>query len=109
MRVIARFHPNTDALRKKISGSIVGEAIQNDITGASGIPAMSIELMTGMTEHEQNGPNAPAAVARSTATTGRALNAPRSLSPNPDRRRMTANGMLRSRYGQMRSKACHMK
>jgi hypothetical protein len=66
----ARFQPSTELLRKKISGSIDGEAIQKDITGATGTPPISSELITGITPHEQKGLNAPTTVARKTETTG---------------------------------------
>jgi hypothetical protein len=59
-------------LRKKISGSIEGEAIQKAITGARGTPPISKVATTGMTLHEQKGLKAPTAVARRMATSGRA-------------------------------------
>jgi hypothetical protein len=58
-RAIARGQPREATLRKKISGSIEGEAIQKDITAPSGTPAMSREVMTGITLQEQKGLNAP--------------------------------------------------
>ena len=62
-------------LRKKISGSIEGDAIQKDITGASGTPLISSEAITGMTPHEQKGLKAPTRVANKIAVSGRASNA----------------------------------
>ncbi|MEZ4644480.1 MAG: hypothetical protein R3E31_17400 [Chloroflexota bacterium] len=47
---------------------IEGDAIQKAITGARGTPPMSSEATTGMTLHEQNGLNAPTAVASTMAT-----------------------------------------
>jgi hypothetical protein len=47
-----------------------GEAIQKDMTGASGTPAIKRAVITGITPHEQKGLNAPSKVARSTATIG---------------------------------------
>jgi hypothetical protein len=40
-----------------------GEAIQKDITGASGTPLISSDAITGMTPHEQKGLKAPRTVA----------------------------------------------
>jgi hypothetical protein len=62
-------------LRKKISGSIEGEAIQKDITGASGTPPISKAAMTGTTPQEQKGLKAPTAVARMMAMMGLARRA----------------------------------
>jgi hypothetical protein len=62
----ARSHHDTELLKKKISGSIDGDAIQNDITGAIGTPPISSELITGITPHEHNGLKAPTAVASKT-------------------------------------------
>ena len=72
---IANFQPITELLRKNISGSIEGEAIQKDITGASGTPPVSNELITGITPHEQKGLKAPMQVARKTEIIGFLLNA----------------------------------
>ena len=60
---VARFHPILATLKKNISGSIDGDANQNDITGARGTPDISIDAITGITEQEQNGANAPIIVA----------------------------------------------
>jgi hypothetical protein len=62
--------PTTEALRKKISGSMDGEAIQNDITGANGTPPIKRAAITGITPQEQNGLIAPTIVARNIATIG---------------------------------------
>jgi len=69
-RAHARFQPIVDTLRKKISGSIDGEAIQKDMTGPSGTPEMSREEITGITPQEQNGLNAPMSVASRIPITG---------------------------------------
>jgi hypothetical protein len=70
MRHTANSQPRVATLKKNISGSIEGEANQKDMTGASGTPPMSSAAITGMTPHEQNGLNAPTAVARKIAMTG---------------------------------------
>ena len=59
------FHPIVATLKKKISGSIEGEAIQKDITGAKGTPPISRLAIRGITPQEQNGLNAPTNVANS--------------------------------------------
>jgi hypothetical protein len=71
-RHTANSQPMVLTLKKKASGSIEGEAIQKDITGASGTPLMSKAAITGMTPQEQKGLKAPTAVARKIATSGRA-------------------------------------
>jgi len=58
-----KFHPMVATLKKNISGSIEGEAIQKDMTGASGTPPINKEAITGITPQEQNGLNAPTMVA----------------------------------------------
>ena len=63
-RHTANSQPKVPTLRKNISGSIEGEAIQNDITGASGTPPINRAAMTGITPQEQKGLKAPTAVAR---------------------------------------------
>jgi hypothetical protein len=70
-RAIARGQPIVDTDRKNISGSIEGDASQNDMTGAMGTPADSSEKITGTTEHEHSGLKAPNSVAAMTAATGR--------------------------------------
>ena len=72
-RHIAKFHPMVPTLKKKISGSMEGDAIQNDITGANGTPLISSAAMTGMTPQEQKGLKAPTAVASRMAATGPAI------------------------------------
>lgn len=54
-RATARFQPKKPTERAKISGSIVGEATQKAITGASGTPPMRRPATSGMTVQEQNG------------------------------------------------------
>lgn len=58
-RAIASPHPKEATLKKKISGSIDGEAIQKDMTGAKGTPAIRREVITGITLQEQKGLKAP--------------------------------------------------
>jgi hypothetical protein len=84
-------------LRKNISGSIEGEAIQNDITGAKGTPLKSNPLMIGITLQEQNGLNAPTAVARRMAITGLARKTRPICFETPDIRATTAKGIVTSR------------
>ena len=74
-RQMASSQPIMPALKKKISGSMDGEAIQNDITGASGTPLINSEAITGMTPHEQKGLKAPRIVASKMAASGLASNA----------------------------------
>src|SRR3990172_9572413 len=62
-RASASGQPSLATVSTKISGSMVGEAIQNDMTGASGTPASRSPLTTGITVHEQKGLKAPTAVA----------------------------------------------
>jgi hypothetical protein len=69
-RQIARFQPMVATLKKKISGSIEGEAIQKAITGARGTPPMSRAATIGITLQEQKGLNAPTIVARRIAMRG---------------------------------------
>ena len=88
-------------LKKKISGSIDGEAIQNDITGPNGTPPIKSEATTGIKPHEQNGLNAPTTVARMMAGIGRAANARRMWLAAPLIWTTTASGMVISRYGQI--------
>jgi hypothetical protein len=93
-RQIARFQPNTELLRKKISGSIDGEAIQNDITGAMGTPPINRELITGITPQEQNGLNAPIMVANKTDINGDLANAFFIYFEAPEIFTITARGMV---------------
>jgi len=83
----------------KISGSIVGEAIQNDITGASGTPLASSPAMTGMTVQEQKGLKAPTAVASSTESPGREAKALRMASFISSMLIMTLRNMLNRKNG----------
>tara|TARA_B100000767_G_C19497992_1_gene423070 strand:+ start:79 stop:354 length:276 start_codon:yes stop_codon:yes gene_type:complete len=66
----AKLNPMPAAVRIKILGSIMGDAIQKAITGASGKPARSIAAMSGITPQEQNGETAPTNAARIGAFTG---------------------------------------
>jgi hypothetical protein len=56
---MAKGTPSTAAVRMNISGSMIGEAIQKAITGASGTPAASSAATIGTTPHEQKGDSAP--------------------------------------------------
>lgn len=94
---IARFMPSTELLKKKISGSIDGDAIQNDITGARGTPPMRSELITGITPQEQNGLKAPTQVARKTETIGFFPNAFVIYFEAPERLIITERGIVTSR------------
>src|SRR5512138_2831956 len=67
--------PIDAVLRKNISGSIEGEAIQNDITGARGTPPISRDEITGITPQEQNGLREPTSVASTIETSGFLLRA----------------------------------
>jgi hypothetical protein len=62
-------------LRKNISGSMDGDPIQKDITGANGTPPINKDAITGITPHEQNGLKAPTTVANNIDTIGFLLNA----------------------------------
>ena len=77
--------PSFAALRKKISGSIEGEASQKDITGANGTPPIRSDVITGITPQEQNGLNAPTIVASRIAISGFAENALLMKREAPDR------------------------
>jgi hypothetical protein len=94
---MANFHPNTELLRKNISGSIDGDAIQNDITGAIGTPPNKRELITGMTPQEQKGLNAPIVVARKIDSKGFLPKACSMYLEAPDKFTMTASGIVMSR------------
>jgi hypothetical protein len=74
-RHIANSHPKVLTVRRKISGSMDGDANQNVITGARGTPPISSAAITGITEQEHNGLNAPTNVARKMAVIGRAVKA----------------------------------
>jgi hypothetical protein len=84
-------------LRKKISGSIDGEAIQKDMTGARGTPLMSRAATTGTTLQEQKGLKAPTDVARMMAKMGPAWKARFMYLAAPDIRTTTASGMVTSK------------
>ena len=100
-RQIASSHPITETLKKKISGSIDGEASQKDITGASGTPPISSEAITGITPHEQNGLKAPIMVANTMAVTGFLFSALLIYFEAPETLTKTATGMVITRYGQI--------
>lgn len=97
---MASFQPRIELLRKNISGSIDGDAIQNDITGARGTPPVSNELMTGITPQEQKGLKAPTHVARNTDSRGLPAKALFMYFDAPERLIITARGMVTKRYGQ---------
>ncbi len=69
------FHPIVAVLKKNISGSIDGEAIQKDMTGAKGTPPNNKLAITGITPQEQKGLNAPSMVANNMDTNGFLLSA----------------------------------
>ena len=69
------FHPMAAVLRKNISGSMDGDAIQKDMTGAMGTPPINNAAITGITPQEQNGLMAPKTVARIIDTSGFLLRA----------------------------------
>ena len=68
---VANGKPKTAPVRMYISGSMIGELIQNAITGARGTPAPRRPAMIGITPHEQNGDRAPKAAAVAIMATGR--------------------------------------
>jgi len=78
-----------------------GDASQNDITGASGTPPISMAATTGTTLHEHSGLKAPTKVARMMATMGRAENAWLIYFDAPVIFTATAIGMVINRYGQI--------
>lgn len=88
------FHPIVAVLKKKISGSIEGDAIQNDITGAKGTPPINNEAITGITPQEQNGLNAPTTVAKTIETIGFLVNAFLMNFDAPDNCTATAIGIV---------------
>ena len=99
MKVVARrqiesSHPIVAVLSRKISGSIDGEAIQKDITGARGIPLIKSEEMIGITPHEQSGLNAPITVAIRIDNSGFLFRAFLICFDIPERLTATAKGMV---------------
>ena len=62
--------PMPAAVSTNISGSMMGDAIQNAMTGARGTPATSMAAISGITPQEQNGDRAPTRAAATTALTG---------------------------------------
>jgi hypothetical protein len=87
-------------LNVKISGSIVGDAIQNDMIGARGTPLKSNPAITGTTVQEQNGLNAPTSVASTIALPIFALNARRIIPSSFSALTRTLNIMLIKNIGQ---------
>jgi len=100
-RQIAKFKPMVPTLKKKISGSIEGDAIQKAITGAMGTPAINKAAITGITPHEQKGLKAPTRVASKIAVIGPASKARFICFEAPDIFTATAIGIVITRYGQM--------
>ena len=96
-RHTAKFHPMVPTLKKKISGSIEGDAIQKDMTGAKGTPLISSAAMTGITPQEQKGLNAPTMVARRMAVIGLASKARFIYLEAPDIFTATARGIVTNR------------
>jgi hypothetical protein len=96
-RQIDNFQPIVVTLRKKISGSIEGDAIQNDITGANGTPPIRSDAITGITPHEQKGLIAPTAVAIIIEVRGFLLNALLMCFVAPINFKPTAKGMVMAR------------
>jgi hypothetical protein len=80
-----------------ISGSIDGEAIQNDITGPRGTPPISNEVITGITPQEQKGLKAPTMVASRMDTMGFLLRALLMYFEAPDKLITTARGIVTRR------------
>ena len=70
----AKLKPMPAAVKINISGSMIGEAIQKAITGASGTPAPSMAAMRGITPQEQKGESAPTKAAIMVALTGLPVN-----------------------------------
>ena len=96
-----KFHPIVAVLKKKISGSMEGEAIQNDITGASGTPLINKEAITGITPQEQKGLMAPIRVANTMEIQGLLLKMLPMYFDKLENCMPTASGIVISKYGQM--------
>ena len=62
---------------------MIGEAIQNAITGARGTPAPSNAAISGITPQEQKGDTAPTKAARIVARTGFPENTPAMIASAP--------------------------
>ena len=84
-------------VRKKISGSMEGEANQKDITGARGTPPINHAATTGMTEQEHSGLKAPNKVAKIIARIGWAAKTRLIYFEAPDIFTATAMGIVISR------------
>ena len=96
-RHTAKFHPMVPTLKKKISRSMEGEAIQKDMTGAKGTPLINRAAMTGITPQEQKGLKAPTTVARKMAAIGPASKARFTYLEAPDIFTATAKGIVTNR------------
>jgi hypothetical protein len=99
-RQTASFQPNTDTLRKNISGSMEGEATQKANTGASGTPPIKSAVITGITPHEQNGLIAPIKVAKKMDNHGDLVITTLKYFEKLLSFIHTANGMVTNKYGQ---------
>jgi hypothetical protein len=104
-RQSARSQPIVATLKKKISGSIDGEAIQKAITGGSGTPPSKRAATMGITEQEQKGLKAPTVVAKKIAAIGLARRAFSIQRAAPERFTATASGTVISNKGQIWRKA----
>ncbi len=93
----ANSQPIVETLRKKISGSMDGEASQKDITGAIGTPLISKADMIGITPQEQKGLKAPTSVAAKIAMTGLPVRALFMYLDAPDSFTPTAMGIVMSK------------
>lgn len=80
---------------------MVGEATQNAIAGASGRPLINKPATIGMTAHEQNGLNAPTAVASNMESPTLAANALRTAPSNLRVRTRTPSDTLNKNTGRM--------
>lgn len=98
-RQIESFQPIVAVLNRKISGSMEGEAIQNDITGASGTPPIKSEEMTGITPQEHKGLSAPSIVAKKMDKIGFLFSVFLMILETPRRLTLTARGIDIRKYG----------
>ena len=96
-RHTAKFQPMVPTLKKKISGSMEGDAIQKDMTGAKGTPLINSAAMIGITPQEQKGLKAPTTVARRIAAIGPASKARFIYLEAPDIFTATARGIVTNR------------
>jgi hypothetical protein len=93
-RHTAKSQPSVATLKKKISGSIEGDATQKAITGANGTPLISRAAIMGITPQEQNGLNAPTTVANRIAVIGLNCITFFMCLETPDNCTRTANGIV---------------